>query len=59
MTKKVFPTAVVCCVSVVLIGMMHKIPGLTFEETPAYTTKDTPEAVITVGIIKDGQTSYK
>lgn len=36
-----------------------KIPGLTFEEALAYTVKDVPNAVITVGIIKDGQTSYQ
>lgn len=57
--------AVVCCVGVALIGMMlyvkhqmNKIPGLTFEEALIYTTKDTPEAVITVGIIKDGESWY-
>lgn len=38
---------------------MSKIPGLTFEEALAYTTKDNPDAVITVGMIKDGEISYK
>lgn len=38
---------------------MSKIPGLIYEEVLAYTTKDTPEAVITVGMIKNGQISYK
>lgn len=38
---------------------MSKIPSLTFEEALAYTTTDNPDAVITVGIIKDGQVSYK
>ena len=66
-TKKVLLIAVatVCCVSTALIGMMlygkhqmNKIPGLTFEEALIYTTKDTPEAVITVGIIKDGESWY-
>lgn len=38
---------------------MSKIPGLTFDETLAYTTKDNPDAVITVGIIKNGEISYK
>lgn len=37
---------------------MNKIPGLTFEEALAYTTKDTPEATITVGIIKGGESWY-
>ena len=66
-TKKVLLIAVatVCCVSTALIGMMlygkhqmNKIPGLTFEEALAYTTKDTPEATITVGIIKGGESWY-
>lgn len=38
---------------------MSRIPSLTFEEALAYTTKDNPDAVITVGIIKDGQVSYQ
>lgn len=38
---------------------MSKIPELTFEEALEYTTKDDPNAVITVGIIKDGELSYK
>lgn len=35
-----------------------KIPGLTFMDTLAYTTRDNPDAVITVGVIKDGKSSY-
>lgn len=38
---------------------MNKIPGLTFEEALEYTTKDNPDAVITVGVIDNGQISYK
>ena len=38
---------------------MGKIPGLTFKEALEYTTKNNPDAVITVGIIKGGQISYK
>lgn len=38
---------------------MSKIPGLTFAETLACTTKDTPDAIITVGVMKDGKFSYK
>lgn len=38
---------------------MNKVPDLTFEEALAYTTGNTPSAVITVGIIKDGQASYQ
>lgn len=38
---------------------LSKIPALSFKETLEYTTKGKPEAVITVGIIKDGEASYK
>ena len=38
---------------------MSKLPELTFSEALAYTTRNNPDAVITVGVIKDGQTSYK
>ena len=38
---------------------MSKIPELSFREILEYTTKDNPDAVITVGIVKDGQASYK
>lgn len=37
---------------------MSKIPDLSFQEALEYTTKDNADAVITVGIIKDGNTSY-
>lgn len=37
---------------------MNRIPDLTFEEALRYTTKDNPDAVITVGIIENGQISY-
>lgn len=37
----------------------NRIPELTFHEALAYTTKDNKKAVITVGIIRDGQVSYK
>lgn len=37
----------------------QKLPQLTFAEALAYTTKNNPDAVITVGIIKDGQVSYR
>lgn len=58
--------AVILCAVLILIGIvtygkyqMSKIPELTFEQALKYTTKDKPDAVITVGIIKDGETSYK
>lgn len=38
---------------------MRKIPGLTFAEALAYTTEDNPDAMITVGVIKDGEFSYQ
>jgi len=37
---------------------MKKIPALTYMEALEYTTQDKPEAVITIGIIKDGQIYY-
>lgn len=36
---------------------MSKIPKLSFQEILEYTTKDNADAVITVGIVKDGQIS--
>lgn len=38
---------------------MQKLPELTFAEALEYTTQNNPDAVISVGIIKDGQISYK
>lgn len=38
---------------------MSKIPQLTFQEALEYTTSSNPDAVITVGIMKDGVASYK
>ena len=37
---------------------MSKIAGLSFQEALEYTTKNNAEAVITVGIIKNGNASY-
>ncbi len=57
--------SVVLCVTFAVGGMMlyskfqmGKIPALTFREALEYTTRDNSDAVITVGIIKDGQMSY-
>ena len=57
---------VVFCVVLIISGIMiygkyqmGKIPGLTFKEALEYTTKNNPDAVITVGIIKGGQISDK
>jgi CubicO group peptidase (beta-lactamase class C family) len=38
--------------------LMSKIPEMSFRECLEYTTKNNDDAVITVGIIKDGNTSY-
>ena len=58
--------AVILCAALAVGGMMiygkyqiSKIPGLTFTEALAYTTKDDPDAVITVGIIRDKEISFK
>ncbi len=37
---------------------ISKIPALTFEEALRYTTDNNADAVITVGIIKNGETTY-
>lgn len=67
-TKKVTIriVVVILCVALAISGMIlygkyqiSKIPGLTFTEALEYTTKDNTQAVITIGIIKDGQSSYK
>ena len=37
---------------------MSKLPGLSFQEALEYTTRNTENAIITVGMIKDGDASY-
>lgn len=56
---------VIVLVIVVVLGLlvygkyqMNKIPELSFQEALEYTTKNNEEAIITVGIIKDGQMTY-
>lgn len=39
-------------------AMMKKIPALSFDEALRYTLHDNPEAILTIGIIKDGQVSF-
>ncbi len=65
-TKWIIRVSILLCVVLGLGGFMiygntqmQKLPQLTFTEALAYTTKNNPDAVITVGIIKDGQISYK
>lgn len=65
---RIIIVAAICvtfCVVLALLGLqqyarhqMNKIPALSFQEALEYTTKGNEEAIITVGIIKDGQTSY-
>ena len=52
--------AVLLVAGLVIYGkvQMGKIPGLSFEDALAYTTNGKSDAVITVGIIKDGQASF-
>lgn len=56
---------IVICVGLVMSGLViygnyqtSKIPGLSFQEALAYTTKNNDGAVITVGMMKDGSASY-
>lgn len=58
--------AAILCAALAFGGIMiygkhqiSKIPELTFLEALEYTTKDNQDAVISVGIIKDGEISYK
>lgn len=58
--------SIVLCTVLVLGGLaiyggcqISKLPELTFNEALKYTTQNNPDAVITVGIIKDGQMSYQ
>lgn len=65
-TKWIIRVSILLCVVLGLGGFMiygnfqmQKLPQLTFSEALAYTTKNNPDATITVGMIKDGQISYK
>lgn len=58
--------ALILCAALAFVGItaygkyqMSRIPGLTFREALAYTTKDNPDAVITVGTIQNGEASYR
>lgn len=58
--------SIVLCIACILGGLavrgmeqQRKLPELTFAEALSYTTKRNPDAVITVGMIKDGQISYQ
>lgn len=43
---------------VITSNRIDKIPLMTFDEMISYTTKDDQHAIITVGIIKDGEMTY-
>lgn len=56
---------IVACILIGIVGVslygkyqMSKIPDLSFEEALQYTTQDNENAIITVGIIKDGEASF-
>lgn len=44
---------------VIIRKQMDKIPGMTAEDVLSYTLKDNKDAVISVGIIKNGESSFK
>lgn len=46
------------CLTLYSNHQRSKLPDLSFSEALAYTTKDNPDAIITVGILKDGHTAY-
>lgn len=43
----------------VTAGQLAKLPGMSFEDTLAYTTRDNDKAIITVRIISGGEASYQ
>ncbi len=56
----------VLCILLVALGVilflknqMSKLPELTFDEALEYTTRNNKNAIITVGILKDGQSSFQ
>ncbi len=44
--------------AMVIAYRMSLIPSMSFEEMLGYTTKDNEKAIITVGIIRDGEVSF-
>lgn len=57
--------SIVICAGLIAIGLTiygnyqtRKIPGLSFAEALAYTTRNNRDAVITVGIIQDGEAKF-
>lgn len=50
---------IVCGIMLYAKHQLGKIPSMSFSDVLAYTTKDNPKVVVSVGIIKDGKNSYK
>ena len=42
----------------ITVNRINKTQSMTFNEMLNYTTKDNPDAIIAVGYIKNGETSY-
>lgn len=69
MKRKNIVIVIVSCLSLLLIAFlvyvfigisqMKKVPSLSFKDALEYTTKDNKEALITVGVIKDGVAEFK
>ena len=69
MKRKNIVIVIVSCLSLLLIAFlvyvfigisqMKKVPSLSFKDALEYTTKDNKEALITVGVIKDGEAEFK
>ncbi len=64
MILKIIGIIVVCVVLAIIAvtlfirHQINKIPALSFDEALAYTTQNNGNAVITVGIIKNGEASF-
>ena len=69
MKRKNIVIVIVSCLSLLLIAFlvyvfigisqMKKVPSLSFKDALEYTTKDNKEALISVGILKDGKAEYR
>lgn len=69
MKRKKMVLVIVSCLSIILIAFlvyvfigisqMKKVPSLSFKDALEYTTKGNKEALISVGILKDGKAEYR
>lgn len=62
----IFIVSLIVAIAFIITGFVlfikyqiSQIPKISFKDALEYTTKDNPDAVITVGIIKNGQATYK